>query len=304
MKNLSQQTLGYIFAFLAFIQWGFFPVYFKFLSHVSSSEILAHRIIWSVLLLFVILFFIHQLDALKALFYARKSLTMLFISALLISINWLIYIWAINHNMLAEAMLGYYINPIISAGIGILLYNEKPTKWQIVAIFLASMAICYQLFTLGTIPFISLGLGFSFAFYGYVRKKANISSALGLMVETLIMLPFALGYFAYLQMAHMSAFTFALDSTSVLLFFLGAITVFPLLCFNAATTRISLLHLGFIQYISPSIGLLLAVFVYDEPISHEKLITFIFIWLALFLISADGYIRHQKAMNLKKSPKN
>ena len=300
VKNLSQQTLGYLFAFLAFIQWGFFPVYFKFLSHVSSSEILAHRILWSVVLLVIILALTHQLKALKRLFYTRQSIKLLFISSLLISLNWLIYIWAINHNQLAEAMLGYYINPLVSAGIGIALYKEKPTKWQIVALLLAFVAIAYQMITLKTIPFVSLSLGFSFAFYGYVRKKAHVSSALGLTVETLMMFPFALGYFIYLQMHHLSAFVIPLDTTSILLVFLGVITVLPLLCFNAAATRISLMYLGFIQYISPTIGLLLAVFVYHEPLSYEKLITFIFIWTALFIISSDAYFRHQKNKSLKQ----
>ncbi len=300
MKNLSQQTLGYIFAFLAFIQWGFFPVYFKFLEHVSSGEILAHRIIWSVVLLWIILALTHQLKALKTLLKTKKTIKLLFISALLISLNWLIYIWAINHDYLAEAMLGYYINPLVSAAIGIFLYKEKPTKWQIVAIFLALIAIIYQMIALHIIPIISLGLGFSFAFYGYIRKKAHIPSALGLTIETLMMLPFALVYFFYLYFNGLSAFSLPLDHTSILLICLGIVTVVPLLCFNAAATRISLMYLGFIQYISPTIGLLLAVFVYHEPISYQKLITFILIWIALFIMSGDAYLRYKK--NQKRIP--
>lgn len=294
MKNLSQQAQGYLYAILAFLQWGLFPVYFKLLSSVKPTEVLAHRIVWSVVLLFVIILLSKQFKKLQTLFLDTKVLPLLMLSALLISLNWLIYIWAISNHMLTEASLGYYINPLISTMLGILLYKDRPTQWQKVAIVLASLAIVYQVFSLGSLPLVSLGLGFSFAFYGYMRKKVNVPSALGLTIETLLLLPFALGYFFYLEMTHTQTFSFALDSISILLLFAGFITVLPLLCFNAATTRISLMHIGFFQYISPSISFYLAVCVYDEPFSYEKLITFVLIWLALLIFSVDAYMNRKR----------
>jgi len=285
---------GYIYALLAFIQWGLFPVYFKLISSVPPTEVLAHRIIWSVVLLLTILFISKQLYSLKKLILQPKSLLLLLVSALLVSSNWLIYIWAVSNNMLTEASLGYYINPIISAMLGILFYKDRPTAWQKVAMVLAFLAIVYQVISIGSLPLVSLGLGFSFAFYGYVRKKVNVPSALGLSIETLILLPCALGYFLYLQTHNESMFIFPPDTISALLLLAGVITVLPLLCFNAATTRISLMHIGFFQYISPTIGFILAIYVYDEPLSHEKLVTFILIWLALIVFSVDAYRKSQK----------
>ena len=285
---------GYIYALLAFIQWGLFPVYFKWVSSVSPTEVLAHRIIWSVLLLITIIFATHQMQNLIKLLGQLKALSYLLISALLVSTNWLIYIWAVSNNMLTEASLGYYINPIISAMLGIIFYQDRPTLWQKVAMALACFAIVFQVISLGSLPLVSLGLGFSFAFYGYVRKKVNVPSALGLTIETTILLPFALTYFVYLQLSHQSMFVFPPDGISFLLLLAGFVTVLPLLCFNAATTRISLMHIGFFQYISPTIGFILAIYVYDEPLSHEKLITFIFIWLALLIFSLDVYRKKQK----------
>lgn len=297
MKNLSQEVQGYIYAILAFIQWGLFPIYFKLINTVPPIEVLAHRIIWSVILLLLILALTQQMRALKQLIFTKNAFLSLSLSAFLISSNWLIYIWAISHDMLTEASLGYYINPLISAMLGILIYKDRPTTWQKIAIALAFCAIVYQIITLGTVPLVSLGLGFSFGFYGLVRKQVNLPSALGLTIETLILLPMALGYFIYLLLNQESMFIVPPDKTTYLLSLAGFVTVLPLLCFNAATTKISLMYIGFFQYISPTIGFLLAIFVYDEVLTSEKLTTFIIIWIALVIFSIDAYRNRRKLMN-------
>jgi chloramphenicol-sensitive protein RarD len=289
LKNLSQQAQGYVYALLAFLQWGLFPVYFKLLSSVAPMEVLAHRILWSVVVLLAIIYLSKQFQKLRILFLNTKAVLFLMLSAILVSSNWLIYIWAVSNNMLTEASLGYYINPLISTMLGIVFYKDRPTLWQKVAIFLGFLAILYQVMSLGSLPLVSLGLGFSFAFYGYVRKKVNVPSALGLTIETLLLFPFALGYFFYLEFTHTNMFIFPPDFISILLLLAGFITVLPLLCFNAATTRISLMHIGFFQYIGPTLGFYLAVCIYDELLSQEKLITFLFIWLALVIFSVDAY---------------
>lgn len=296
MKNLSQHTQGYIYALLAFSFWGLVPIYFKSINTVSPAEVLVHRIIWSVLLLYGIVFFTKQSAAFRLLLKDIPKLKYLLLSSLMVSTNWLIFIWAVSQDKITEASLGYYINPLVNFALGMIVFKDKPSQAQKIAIFLASMAIVYQVVMLGSLPIVSLSLAFSFAFYGLIRKKINIPSLTGLYVETLILFPIALAYFGYLIWQHQSAFSLApFDFTSFLLLFAGLITVIPLLWFNAAATRISLIHIGFFQYIGPSISFLLAIFVYHEPLSQEKFVTFVLIWLALLVFSLDAYWRHKKS---------
>ena len=295
MKNLSQQAQGFIYAVLAFSFWGLVPIYFKALSSVTPTEVLSHRIIWSVLFLFGILVFTKQFAAFKLLVRDIHKIKYLVFSSLLVSTNWLVFIWAVSNNMITESSLGYYINPLVNFALGIIVFKDRPSAAQIVAIALAFLAIVYQVIMIGSLPIVSLALAFSFAFYGLIRKKVNLPSVSGLYIETLILFPIAFFYFTYLLYTEQSAFTFpALDGVSILLLLAGVITVVPLLWFNAAATKISLIHIGFFQYIGPTISFCLAVFVYDEPFDTQKLITFILIWAALFIFSMDAYRRRKK----------
>ncbi len=282
---MSEEKKGTIYAILAFVFWGLVPIYFKLVSHVAPFEVLIHRILWSVLFLTLILLLTKSFDNLIFILKDRKKLKILFISAILVSINWLTFIWAISNNMIVEASLGYYINPLISVLLGFLFFKERMTKIQILAISIAFFAIVYQIYTLGSLPTISLILAFSFAFYGLARKKVNVESVSGLLVETLLISPFALGYFIYLIYIEKNAFTIPLDTTSLLLISAGLVTIIPLIWFNSAATRISMVKLGFLQYIGPSISFLLAIFIYNEPLNSDKLITFTMIWFALILFS-------------------
>jgi len=289
VKNLSQQTQGFIYAILAFSFWGLVPIYFKALSSVSPAEVLAHRILWSVVLLFGVILITRQFGTLKVLTKDVHKIKYLVLSSLLVSTNWLVFIWAVSNDRLTEASLGYYINPLVNFALGVIFFKERPNIAQITAISLALLAIVYQVISIGSLPIVSLVLAFSFAFYGLVRKKVNIASVNGLYIETLILFPLALLYFAYVASKGTNAFHIPLDSTSYLLLLAGVITVVPLLWFNSAATKISLIHIGFFQYIGPTIAFSLAVFVYDEPFGREKLITFMLIWSALFIFSADAY---------------
>ncbi|WP_037940355.1 EamA family transporter RarD [Sulfurospirillum arcachonense] len=285
MKNFSQEIQGTIYAIMAFSFWGLVPIYFKMVSHVNPSEVLVHRILWSVIFLIVLLFITKSFKNLIIILKDTKKLKILFISALLVSLNWLTFIWAISNNKIVEASLGYYINPLLSVLLGYIFFKERMTKLQTCAIFIAFMAIVYQVYALGQLPIISLMLAFSFALYGLARKKVHVESISGLLVETFLVSPFALFYLIYLFTINQNAFVIPLDITSYLLIAAGLITIIPLIWFNSAATKISMMKLGFLQYIGPSISFLLAIFVYNEPLNTDKLITFIMIWFALFLFS-------------------
>ena len=294
MQTHSEEIRGYLYAVLAFGFWGLIPIYFKLLSHVGAGEVLAHRIIGSVVLLYAMILFSKQMGQFKLLIRDLSKLKYLVLSALLVSLNWLVFIWAVSHNMIAESSLGYYINPLVNFALGIIVFKDRPSFWQKIAIALAIAAIVYQLVTLGTLPIVSLVLAFSFAFYGLIRKKVNLPAMTGLYVETLILFPIALLYFSYLVLTDQNAFVLPLDRTSWILLLAGVVTVVPLLWFNAATTRISLIHIDFFQYIGPSISFLLAIFVYDEVLLPEKLTTFVLIWIALAIFSLDAYFKKRR----------
>lgn len=288
MQNFNEEKKGVIFAILAFTFWGLVPIYFKLVSSVSPLEILVHRIIWSLLFLYILIISTRQMGAVKKIFKDKRKFKILFLTALLVSTNWLIFIWAVSHNKITEASLGYYINPIINVILGIIFFSEKPTKFQKIAILFAIFAILNELISFGSIPLLSLSLAFSFGFYGMLRKKISLPSVAGLFIETLILAPFALLYFIYLFFTSQNSFNFSFDSISLLLISAGFITVLPLLWFNAAATRISLVKLGFLQYIGPSVSFALGIFIYHEPFDHKKLVTFAFIWIALIIFSLDS----------------
>ena len=285
MKNFSQDKQGTIYAILAFSFWGMVPIYFKSVSHVEPLEVLIHRILWSVVFLTLIVFITKTTKNVTTILKDSKKLKILFISAILVSLNWLTFIWAISNNQIVEASLGYYINPLVSVVLGYLFFKERVNKTQLFAIFLALIAIVYQLYTLGELPIVSLILAFSFGFYGLARKKVHVESVSGLLIETLLISPIALIYFIYLQINGTSDFIFPLDKTSYLLVIAGIVTIIPLIWFNLAATKISMIKLGFLQYIGPSLSFLLAIFLYNEPFNLDKLITFIIIWIALLIFS-------------------
>ncbi|MBE0490889.1 MAG: EamA family transporter RarD [Sulfurospirillum sp.] len=294
MNKLSQEQLGTFFATLAFVFWGLVPIYFKALSHVTAFEVLVHRVLWSVVVLAIMITVLKQWHIVLAIFKNKLQLKILFFSSILVASNWVVFIWAIGHDKITEASLGYYINPLVNVALGMLFFAEKPSRYQILAILLAIIAIIYQVISLGSLPIISLVLAFSFGFYGLARKKALVASMAGLFIETLLISPLALAYLCYLILSKQSNFQLSWDHTSILLMFAGFITVIPLLWFNGAATRISMLKLGFLQYIGPTIAFMLAIFIYHEPFGKEKFITFFLIWLALAIFTLSDLKRFRK----------
>ena len=292
---MKEEKLGYIFAVFAFLIWGgVAPIYFKEVASVSALEVLSHRVIWSFLILIPLLFISNQVHLFVKVIKDLQKLKYLIFSTVLISVNWLVFIWAIADNRIMEASLGYYINPLINVFLGFVFFNERMSKNQYFAIFIAFIAILYQFISLGSIPVISLILATSFGLYGMIRKKVNIASIAGLLIETLILMPFAFVYLYYLYQSGNLAFVNSSSYISIMLTLGGLMTVIPLLLFNGAATRMKLSTLGFFQYIGPTVAFLLAVFMFDEELNSDKLITFVLIWIALIIFSLDAIVKNRK----------
>ncbi len=286
---MNENRLGQLYAILAFTFWGAIaPIYFKQVASVEPLEVLIHRIFWSFLILIPLLFITKQVDVFKALIKDFKKLKYLLFSTFFISLNWLVFIWAVANDKIMETSLGYYINPLLSVFLGYIFFSERMSKYQYIAIFIAFLAVFYQLISLGSIPIVSLTLAFSFAFYGMIRKRVNIGSIVGLFIETLILMPFALLGIYYLITTNKISFLHSTSDIDIFLSLGGVITIIPLLLFNGAATRMSLTSLGFFQYIGPSCSFLLALFIYNEAFNSDKFITFFLIWFALVIFSLDS----------------
>lgn len=290
----SETVKGVYFALTAYAFWGLVPVYFKWVDQVSPWEILSHRIIWAVVLLLAILAYTRQLQMLRI---PMDRLPRLFATAALLSINWLVFIYAVINNNISETSLGYFINPLVSVFLGMIFLGERLRPLQWIAIVIAGSGILVQLLLFGQIPWLALALAFSFGFYGLLRKNLNMHPIAGLAIETLIVMPFALAYLIWAGMLGILTFGDNL-SIDLLLILGGFVTSFPLLCFNAAVTRLSLTAIGMFQYIAPSMSLILAVLYYGEPFGRESLLTFGCIWTALIIFTAEAY-RHHKKLTLR-----
>lgn len=276
---MNKEQKGIAFALSTFFMWGVFPIYFKLLADVGAVQVLAHRIVWSAIILFALLYFGSKLRQVFRLLSIKKVALNLLASGVLISINWGVFIWAVERGQILETSLGYFINPLFSILLGAIFLKERLSKASKISLFIVVIAICVQIYDLGSLPFISLILPASFAFYGLIRKKVRVPSIHGLFVETMLTLPFALGFLLYLWSVGEARLDF--DSTGFLLAFSGVVTILPLLTFNSAAKYLRLSTLGFFQYLSPSISFLVAIFLYNEPLGMLKLASFVLIWASL-----------------------
>ena len=281
---------GVIFAASGYALWGITPLFWRLLDHIPVVEVLLHRIIWAVPLLAVWLFVRGRLRSAFAALTTSKTMLMLVTSALLVSVNWGIFIWAVSQERILEASLGYYINPLMNVVIGYVLLNEKLSKGQLIAIGLAVIAIIIQIWSLGSLPWVSLSLAITFAFYGYFKKKtSNIGAAQGLFIEVLLVAPFALAGIIWLQWHGQSHFQLDVSFDALLLVAAGLVTVVPLVLFAAGARRIQLITIGLLQYIGPSINLCLAIFVFNETAQSSQIFSFVLIWTGLVIFSYDAY---------------
>ncbi len=292
----AEQRTGIWFALAAYGYWGVAPVYFKWVEFASPSEIVAHRVVWSVLLLAILIVVRRQLYTLRRL--EKREVGWLAVSGVLVSINWGVFVWALHADRMLETSLGYYINPIVNVLLGSVFLSERLRAAQFAAVGIASLGVLNEIVAVGVVPWAGIALAVSFGFYGLVRKKLAVDSVVGLGVETLLLLPIALGYLGYLVITEEGTLLYGTGSELALLAAGGLVTVFPLVCFAAAALRLPLTTLGFVQYLAPSITFGLAIFVYGEPFRLSQAVTFGCIWLALVIFSTEG-LYHQRR-NLRK----
>ncbi|MFZ5648576.1 MAG: EamA family transporter RarD [Bacillota bacterium] len=303
----NEQTVGIVSAASAYILWGILPIYWKFVYPVSSSEILAHRVVWSFIFLACVLFVAGILKPFlsetREIVSSPKQLLALVMSSIFISINWLTYIWAVNNNHIIETSLGYYINPLVNVLLGIAVLKEKLSFWQMVSFFLAMIGVVNMTVYYGSFPWIALTLAVSFGFYGLLKKTINLGAIAGITLETLIISPFALIYIGYIHKSGYGSFGFDSPVLSGLLIGGGIVTAVPLILFSGGAKRLPLSIIGFLQYIAPTIALILGVFLYHEPFTAAHRVSFVFIWLALtvFSLSRTGAFMQLESMLFKKT---
>ncbi len=287
---------GFIYGLLAFGMWGFGPVYFKAVATVSPAEVLAHRVIWSVALLVLMISWQRQWGALRRLFSNPRQVGWLLVTALLVAANWLTFIGAVSRGDIVAASMGYFIIPLFSVLLGMIFFSERLRPVQIVAIVLALCGVANEVITLGELPLIALTLAVTFGLYGLIRKKISVDPLLGLSVETILLSPFALLYLYWLDANSELSFGSISLTTDLLLMLGGLVTTLPLVCFAAAANRLSLTTVGVLHYLAPSITFLLAIYLYNEPFVGHQMITFGFIWTALVVFSWEGWSNQRKAV--------
>ncbi|WP_286263531.1 EamA family transporter RarD [Thalassotalea atypica] len=293
IDNHSSRS-GIANAIAAYVMWGVAPLYFKLLSDVVASEILVHRVVWSSAFLLVIVIAMKKTPALIAILTNKALLLKLTITASILATNWFMFIWAVNNDHLLDASLGYYINPLLNVALGMIFLSERLRRWQGIAVGLAIAGVMIQVVLLGTLPIISLALAGTFAIYGLLRKKLHVDSFVGLLVESLLMLPIALIFWSVFLSSPTANMFENSTNLNITLIMAGIVTTAPLLCFTAAAKRLTLAALGFFQYIGPSIMFILAIALYDEPLIPAKLATFGLIWTALVIFSVDSIRARQK----------
>ncbi|WP_086257017.1 EamA family transporter RarD [Campylobacter vicugnae] len=280
---------GFILALATFIMWGVFPIFFKFIEGIAATEVLAHRIIWSALILLVILIITKRLNSVKRIAKIKKVTLTLAITGALIASNWGVFIYAINQNEILATSLGYFINPLFSILLGAIILKEELSPALKLSIFIVFIAIGVQIYAIGNLPLISIILPLSFALYGLLRKRLGVRTFEGLFIETMILAPFALLYLIYLTINNSSEF--GINFNGIMLFLSGFVTILPLLTFNASTKYLKLSTIGFLQYISPTLSMIIAVFIYNETLDFYKIISFALIWISLAIATISNLRR-------------
>jgi chloramphenicol-sensitive protein RarD len=292
---------GIISAASAFLCWGLFPLYFHAIGEVPPLQILAHRMLWSLLFLLIVLAVRKQWSWLNLVRQPRVFGSFV-ASAVLLSVNWLIYIWAVNNGHVIEASLGYFINPLVNISLGYLLLKERlrPAQWMAIAV--AALGVAWLTWQAGTVPWIALALAVSFGGYGLLRKTAALGALEGLSFETMVLFPVAAAYVAWLTMHGENAFINTdSNTTRLLLSAAGPITAIPLLLFASGARQIPLSVLGLLQYLSPTLQFLLGVWMFHEAFTADRLVGFALIWAALALFAAEGLLRRPSTATAKQA---
>ncbi len=295
MTPARLSTRGLVAGAIAFTIWGLFPLYLHPLREVPATQIIAHRISWSCLFILLWMLWRGGLGSLRGIFTRPALLARLLITALLISGNWLVYVWGVSHGHIVDTSLGYYINPLINVVLGVFVLRERLNPVQWLAVSLAGIAVAYLTFEAGRLPWIALTLAFSFSLYGLLRKVISVEALPGLATETILLLPLAAPYLLWCESSGSGAFAHAGAAISWLLVGSGLVTAVPLFLFAYAARLLPYSTVGVLQYIGPSLQLLCGVLVFHERFDGARAAGFVLIWIALLIYAVDGVVRARLA---------
>ena len=284
---------GILNGIAAYALWGFFPIYWKFLHKVPALQVIGHRIGWSFILLILIILITNQWKEFRSAALTPKVIGIYSIASVLLTINWLVYVWGVNSGFIVETSLGYFINPLFSVLLGVILLRERLRPAQWIPVTIAAIGVIYLTLVYGRLPWIALTLAFSFGFYGLVKKLAPLGSLYGLTLETGIAFPLALIYLLFAESGGTAAFLHESASTSILLIGAGAVTTIPLLMFASAAKAIPLTVIGLLQYIAPTLQFLIGIFLYKEPFDRSHFIGFGIVWVALIIFWVENFLAHR-----------
>jgi chloramphenicol-sensitive protein RarD len=299
---MGEHRRGLTYGVAAYLLWGLFPLYWPLLEPASADEILAHRIVWSLVVVAVLLLVRRRAAWFRQL--GRRRLGLLAVAAVLVAVNWLTYIWSVNNEQVVQSSLGYFTNPLVTVLLGVFVLGERlrPTQWTAVGV--AAVAVAVLTVDYGGLPWIALVLAFSFAAYGLIKKKADVGAVESLSVETAVLALPAAAFLLALSLRGDATFGREGIGHALLLAGSGLVTAIPLLCFGAAAIRIPLSTIGLLQYLAPGIQLAIGVFVFHEPMPASRLAGFALVWVALVLLTADGLLaaRRRRAPQLAPEP--
>jgi chloramphenicol-sensitive protein RarD len=295
-EKRSEHSIGLINGFIAYIIWGAVILYWPYLAPAQPLEILAHRILWSLLFVAVILIYQKRIVSLRVVLKNSKQMKLLAMASLLIGFNWGLFIWASMNGHVLDSSLGYYITPLLNVGLGVFFFKEKLRKMQWIAIGIAAFAVLFITIAMGVLPWVALSLSISFAMYGYVKKLANVEALESLMIETLILTPIAIGYLIWLQFNGGNTFlAYGLGHT-LWMASAGIVTAIPLLAFGVAIVRLPLTTLGMLQYIGPTIQFIVGIWLTQEAMPQLRFIGFAITWVALVILTIDA-LRNRRNVN-------
>ena len=295
---------GILYAVAAYAIWGIFPLYWKLLAHVDSLEVLVSRVIWSFVFTYLFIIIIKQrqllLEDLKLLWKDKKLFLSLLSASFVISCNWFLYIFAVNNNHVVDASLGYYINPLITVVFGMIFFKEKLSKLQISAVIVAFIGVLSLTIGYGEVPWIALLIAFSFASYSALKKQITLNATRGLVIETLFMLPVAIVYYIYIMSTNKATFLQLNWQTDLILVLGGIVTAIPLVLFANGAKLLPQYVIGFIQYMTPTIVLVLGIVLYKEPFTKTELISFMFIWLSIIIFTFSTIFETKKRIQIQQ----
>ena len=295
---MSENRRGFLLGLAAYLMWGLFPLYWPLLEPAGAIEILAHRIFWSLAVMVALVLAVRRTGQLRTLLASRRARSILSLAAVLIAVNWGTYIWGVNNHHVVETSLGYFINPLVTVLMGVVILGERLRRLQWVALALALLAVVGLTVEYGQPPWVALVLAFSFGSYGLAKKKAGAGAVESLAVETMVLAPVALAYILYLTVAGTSNFTSHGSWHAVLIVSAGLVTAVPLICFGGAATRVSLTTIGLLQYVTPTVQFAIGVFLYGEPMPPLRWVGFGLVWVALILFTAESLTHHRRQLRL------